>query len=392
MSDQNTRPEPDWWLVAEREITVKVRDKTFLGSTVFLLLIVIASVLIPSLINGSKDADTIAVTDDLGAAVVQRADRTAGGQTYEVRRVSSVPEAEQVVRDGDASAALLPSGDGYQMIGNNRLDEGTKSNLREALMAERTERNAATTGLTPEQLLEGATLGDRLLDPGPIPALVADFGSIGLAVVFYVTALGFGMMIAQSVVQEKESRVVEILAAAVPIRSLLWGKILGNTILALGQILVMGIAAVLLLAATGQDQLLGVIAPVSGWFAVYFVLGFVALAGLWAVAGSIATRQEDLQSTTLPGQVILMVPFFFAVFAGEQAKTVASFVPIASSMAMPARMLAHDIPVWQPLVSILILLAATAGFVALGARLYERTLLQTGRRMRYREVLAQKED
>jgi ABC-2 type transport system permease protein len=116
------------------------------------------------------------------------------------------------------------------------------------------------------------------------------------------------------------------------------------------------------------------------------------MAGLWAVAGSIATRQEDLQSTTLPGQVVLMVPFFFAVFAGDQAKTVASFIPIASSMAMPGRTLAHNVPVWQPLVSIMILLAATAGLVALGARLYERTLLQTGRRMRYREVLAQKGD
>ncbi|MGH3464444.1 MAG: ABC transporter permease [Kribbellaceae bacterium] len=132
------------------------------------------------------------------------------------------------------------------------------------------------------------------------------------------------------------------------------------------------------------------IAPVSGWFVVYFVLGFVALASLWAVAGSIATRQEDLQSTTVPGQMILLLPFFFSVFAGDSAKTVASFVPIASSMAMPGRMLTEDVPLWQPLVSIAILIAATVGLVAGGARLYERTLLQTGRRMGYREAIAQK--
>lgn len=383
------RPEPAWWLVAEREILTKVRDKTFLGSTAFLLLVVIGSILIPSLINGAESADEVAVTDPLGAAVVQRADRTAGGDTYAVREVSGVQEAERLVRDGDVDAALVPAGDGYQVLGHTRVDEGTKSNLREALLAERTERAAATRGLTPEQLRDGTGLDERLLDAGPIPAIVADLASIGLAVVFYVTALGFGMMIAQSVVQEKESRVVEILAAAVPIRALLWGKVLGNTVLALGQILVMGIVGIIGLAATGQDELLQVVAPVSGWFAVYFVLGFVALAGLWAVAGSIATRQEDLQSTTLPGQVVLMAPFFFAVFAGDQAKAVASFVPIASSMAMPGRMLATDVPVWQPLVSIAILLAATAGFVSLGARLYERTLLQTGRRMRYRDAFSQ---
>lgn len=382
--------EPAWWLVAEREITTKVRDKTFLLSTGFLLVVVIGSVLIPSLIGGSQDADKIAVIDDLGAAVVQRADRTAGGGAYEVDRVADTAQAEQAVRDGDAAAALLPSAQGYEVIGDNRVDEDTQASLREALLAERTERNAATRGLTPEQLRDGTTLGDRVLEPGRVPALVADLGAAGMAIVFYVTALGFGMMIAQSVVQEKESRVVEILAAAVPIRSLLWGKVVGNAILALGQVVVMGMAAVLALAITGQDQLLGVIAPVSGWFALYFVLGFVALAGLWAVAGSIATRQEDLQSTTLPGQVVLMAPFFFSVFAGDQAKAVASFVPIASSMAMPGRLLSEDVPLWQPIVSILILVAATAGLVAIGARLYERTLLQTGRRMRYREAFSQK--
>ena len=382
--------EPAWWLVAEREITTKVRDKTFLFSTAFLLVIVVGSVLVPSLLNRNGDPDKIAVTDDLGAAVVQRADATAGGSAFEAQRVAGVPQAEQAVRDGDAAAALVPSDQGYQVIGDSRVDEDIRSTLREALLTERTERNAATKGLTPEQLRDGTALSDRVLDPGPIPALVADLGAIGMAIVFYVTALGFGMMIAQSVVQEKESRVVEILAAAVPIRSLLWGKVVGNAILALGQIVVMGIAAVLALAVTDQDQLLGVIGPVSGWFALYFVLGFVALAGLWAVAGSIATRQEDLQSTTLPGQVVLMAPFFFAVFAGEQAKTVASFVPIASSMAMPGRMLAQDVPLWQPLVSILILLVVTAGLVAVGARLYERTLLQTGRRMGYRDAFAQK--
>ncbi len=217
---------------------------------------------------------------------------------------------------------------------------------------------------------------------------MADFVNIGLALVFYMTALGFGMMIAQSVVQEKESRVVEILAAAVPIRSLLWGKVLGNTVLALSQIVVIAGASVIGLVATDQLDILQVVAPVAGWFVVFFVLGFVALAGLWAVAGSLATRQEDLGSTTLPGQMILMIPFFFAVFAGSSAKTIASFVPIASSMAMPGRMLTEKVPLWQPLLAIVFLLAGTVLIVRLGARLYERTLLQTGRRLGYREALS----
>jgi ABC-2 type transport system permease protein len=379
-----------WQLVAQREITTKLRDKTFLGSTAFMLILVLAAVIIPALLAGNGGPDKIAVLDDAGAKVVQTADATKGGGAYEVTRVADRAAAERLVTAGDVKVALLPGDNGYVVLGKDQVDTNLQTNLREAVVNLGMEHNAARAGLTPEQLGAKTQVQERLLRPGPLPELVSGFVNIGLALVFYMTALGFGMMIAQSVVQEKESRVVEILAAAVPIRALLWGKVIGNTVLALSQIVVTGVASLIGLLATGQADILKVVTPVAGWFVVFFVLGFVALAGLWAVAGSLATRQEDLGSTTLPGQMILMIPFFFSVFAGSSAKTVASFVPIASSMAMPGRMLTEKVPVWQPLVAILILLVATVLIVRLGARLYERTLLQTGRRLGYREAIALK--
>ncbi|MGW5195423.1 ABC transporter permease [Kribbella sp. NPDC004138] len=379
-----------WVLIAEREITTKLRDKTFIGSTLVMLLIVIAAVLIPAVLAGKGGPDKIAVIDDSGVRVVQQASTTAGGDGFEATRVADRLAAEKAVTDGDVKAALLPGTDGYVVLGKDRVDSSLEGALREAAAAVGTEANAAKAGLSPAELHAGTKVSLELLTPGPLPDVVSDFVNIGLALVFYMTALGFGMMIAQSVVQEKESRVVEILAAAVPIRSLLWGKVLGNTVLALSQIVLIAGVSLIGLLATDQADILEVVAPVAGWFVVFFVLGFVALAGLWAVAGSLATRQEDLGSTTLPGQMILMIPFFFSVFAGSSAKTVASFVPIASSMSMPGRMLTEDVPLWQPLVAIALLLATTVLIVRMGARLYERTLLQTGRRLGYREALALK--
>ena len=379
-----------WVLIAEREITTKLRDKTFIGSTLVMLLIVIAAVLIPAVLAGKGGPDKIAVIDDSGVKVVQQASTTAGGDGFEATRVADRAAAEKAVTEGDVKAALLPGTDGYVVLGKDRVDSGLESALREAAVNVGMEQNAAQAGLTPDELRAGTKVELQLLKPGPLPDIVSDFVNIGLALVFYMTALGFGMMIAQSVVQEKESRVVEILAAAVPIRSLLWGKVLGNTVLALSQIVLIAGVSLIGLLATDQADILEVVAPVAGWFVVCFVLGFVALAGLWAVAGSLATRQEDLGSTTLPGQMILMIPFFFSVFAGSSAKTVASFVPIASSMSMPGRMLTEDVPLWQPLVAIALLLATTVLIVRMGARLYERTLLQTGRRLGYREALALK--
>jgi ABC-2 type transport system permease protein len=377
-----------WQLVAQREITTKLRDKTFIGSTLFMLVLVMAAVFIPALLAGRDDADKIAVLDDAGERVVQLADATNGGDTFEVSRVADQAAAERLITDGKVKAALLPGDNGYVVLGDDRVDVDVQTKLREAVVKVGMEQNAAGAGLTPEQLRANTQVQERLLNPGPLPDLVSDFVTIGLALVFYMTALGFGMMIAQSVVQEKESRIVEILAAAVPIRALLWGKVIGNTVMALGQIVVISTGSLIGLLMTGQADVLKVVAPVAGWFVVFFVLGFVALAGLWAVAGSLATRQEDLGSTTLPWQMCLMIPFFFSVFAGEQAKAVASFVPIASSMAMPGRMLTQDVPVWEPLLAILILLATTVLIVRVGARLYERTLLQTGRRLGYREAIS----
>ncbi|MFC0628275.1 ABC transporter permease [Kribbella deserti] len=375
-----------WQLVAEREIVTKLRDKTFVWSTAFMLFLVIAAIVIPSLLAGNDSPDKIAVVNDGAASVVQRANAVAGETAFEVRRVASEAEASQLVSDGEVEAALLPTAAGYAVVGDDQVDSGLVGQLREAVTNDVMERNAQRSGLSPAELRAGTVVEERLLNPGPLPEIVAGFANIALAMIFYVTALGFGMMIAQSVVQEKESRVVEILAAAVPIRALLWGKVIGNSILAMGQILIIGAAALAGLMFTGKGELLDVVAPVAGWFVLFFVLGFVALAGLWAVAGSLATRQEDLGSTTLPGQMLLMIPFFFAAFAGPGPKEIASFVPIASSMAMPGRMLTEDVPLWQPLAAIVILLLTTVVIIRVGARLYERTLLQTGRKLGYREA------
>jgi ABC-2 type transport system permease protein len=201
------------------------------------------------------------------------------------------------------------------------------------------------------------------------------------------TALGFGMTIAQSVVQEKESRIVEILAAAVPIRALLWGKVIGNTVLALMQILLITGVAIVGLAVTGRGELLAGLGPAVAWYVALFVLGFVSLASLWSVAGSLASRQQDLQSTTVPGQLILFVPYFVSVFGNDQVKTVFSMLPIVSTMTMPGRIAEGDVPGWQIAVAIATTVAAAALFVRVGERLYERTLLHTSSRIGYREAL-----
>ena len=312
--------------------------------------------------------------------------RSSEDDVVKATRYDDAAAAEQAVREEEVEAALLPVGEGYEVVGDTGVDPELHAALASAVAGFTMSVNAQQQGADLDRLTAGASLEQRLRDPDAEDADAQGVVAVAFAVLFLFTALGFGMSIAQSVVQEKESRVVEILAAAVPVRQILLGKIAGNTALALAQIvLLVGVGAVMLLV-TGRDDLLAGVGPAAIWYVVLFVLGFLALASLWTVAGSLATSQEDLQSTTLPGQLLLFVPYFVAVSASDSVKEIFSMLPIVSTMIMPGRIAQGEAPLWQVGVAIAVTVVAAVVLLRVGALLYERTLLQTSRKLRYREA------
>ncbi len=399
MSDSSTSTgtsTPAWRIVAGREITTTLRAKSFRYSLLVMVVASLAAIIAFSILGGRPSDDTVAVVDDTAATAVegasQIADSAQEGSTVTAEAFDDVEAAEQAVRDGDVDAALLPTGDGgLEVVGNSSVDTSLSRNLTVAASAATLQANADAEGVDLADLQAGTDVGERLLDPDADRSGERQVAGIIFVILFYITAITFGMTIAQSVVQEKESRVVEILAAAIPVKALLWGKVVGNTILAMAQITIVVAVSVIGLAVTGQTGLLELIAPAAGWGVVFFSLGFIALAGLWAVAGSLASRTEDLQSTTAPGQIILFVPYILAVSGGVAVKTIVSMVPIASAMVMPVRLAEGSVPGWQLAVAVVGNLVAIVLLVRLAARVYERTLMRTERKISYKEALSLKE-
>jgi ABC-2 type transport system permease protein len=201
--------------------------------------------------------------------------------------------------------------------------------------------------------------------------------------VFFFTSMTFGYQLAQSVTEEKQTRIVEILVASIPARALLAGKVIAGAVLALGQIAL--IAAVSMAGlrfsetASAVTQLLG---PAIGWFIPFFVVGFVMLAALWAGFGALVNRQEDLSGASMPVQLAVMLPFFGVIFLNDNptAMTVLSYVPFSSPVAMPVRLFQGDAAAWEPLVSLLLLALTALAVLLVGARLYEGSLLRTNGR------------
>ena len=120
---------------------------------------------------------------------------------------------------------------------------------------------------------------------------------------------------------------------------------------------------------------------------VFVLVGFVALACIWAVCGSLASRAEDLQATTTPMTVLLVAVFFLGLSGTGTWRVVGSYVPIASSISMPRRLLDGTAQWWEPIVAIAVTLAFAAAMIVLGERIYRRSLLQTQGRMSLRAAL-----
>ena len=401
-------------VIAAREIFVKLRDKAFIGSTIFMLVLVAVGTAVPVLLSQSVPSLRVAV-DGAGArdAVAQAIQLGAEAQkdhpslpaSLAVLGAGGLPPAdltavevepgtdvERMVRNGDVSAAVVGDDVGrLTILGARGVPIEVETLVTAASASLQVERAGVQGGLSPEQvaaLTEPSVPAVALLAARPNGTVAPELLVLVFAFLFYLSVLTFGMSIAQSVVEEKQSRVVELLVAALPVRWLLAGKVVGNTVMAVGQIVVILGTGLLGASIAGQGQLVSQVLGASGWFIAFFLLGFVMLACLWAVAGSLATRTEELQATTVVMQVFVIVPFFAAIFALDagSVQTWLSYVPFTAPLLMPARVVLGNAAEWEPFVSAGIVLVTAVLFVLLGARLYEGSVLHTQSRLRARQA------
>ncbi|MCK0112167.1 ABC transporter permease [Ornithinimicrobium sp. F0845] len=382
-----TRMKSPWSLVALREVQVKLTDRNFLlGTGATILLIAAVFALQGFLMSGGAPSFKVAVTDTAAATVLTQAEQDLQASdpeaTVEVVEVADTAAAEAMLVDEEVHGALLPEGEGWELVTNGETDGEMLSVISEAVRTTALQENAEAAGTSMEALTAGTTIETRDLSGGDEESrFVAWVAGFAMAMLFYMAAMMFGMAIANSVVEEKQSRIVEILAAAISVRALLTGKVIGNTLLALGQIAILGAVALVGLTFTNYDQYLSMVTEAFLWYIPFFVLGFLALACIWAAAGAMASRTEDLQSTTMPLTMGLVLVFIVGLSLDGAAKVIGSFVPVLSTILMPMRLLEGSAQWWEALLALGLTAAFCALTIAAGTRLYRRSLLQTSGRV-----------
>jgi ABC-2 type transport system permease protein len=211
-------------------------------------------------------------------------------------------------------------------------------------------------------------------------------------VLLYGQILGFGYWVASGIVEEKSSRVAELLLAKARPSELLAGKLVGIGSLGLAQLLVLVGAGLGAALALGQVDLppgtAGLAAAVLGWF----VLGYALYSCLFAVAGAIASRPEELQATTMPLTLLTMTGFFAAVFAQEDPSGMvaraATVFPPSAPLVMPIRQAAGELPLGEAALGIALVLATIAAAIPLAGRIYAGGALFTRGRLKLRDAYA----
>jgi ABC-2 type transport system permease protein len=224
-------------------------------------------------------------------------------------------------------------------------------------------------------------------------------GTIIVAFLFtfllYFSLIFIGQMMMRSVVAEKTNRIVEILLSSANSKELMTGKILGTSITGLIQ-MVIWILPVILLITTAwftlpSDFALKLNMAQIGYFLLNYFIGLITFMGLFTAVGAIFDNEQDTQSGMWPVLMLIMIPFFIAIAMLENSENsiakVASMLPFASIIVMPARMVLSEIPVWQFIVSFLVNIGTMLLLFPLAGKIYRVGILMSGKKPKWSEVV-----
>jgi ABC-2 type transport system permease protein len=378
-------------LVARREFSERVRTRAFQISIATTLAIVGAVAVLAGVLGDGGSSDYKVGAEGAEAAAIVGKARSAASRfdaRLDVTRFETARQARAAVSDERVDVAVT----GRAILSREDPPEELMQLLVTAAGQVRSAETLRSEGLSADEV-------QRALNPPPLRRTVlledgADRGDEGVAftasLLLYLQLIVYGLAVASGVVEEKSSRVVEVLLASIPPRSLLAGKIAGIGVLGLLQLLLTAVVGLGLGSASGAIELHAGDAGVLAVVLIWFLLGYLLWACLYAIAGAIVSRQEDLQSSTTVLTLVLVVSYLVAFPSLDDPESpvavAGSLVPLSSPIVMPVRVVVDAASTAEIAASLVLLVAGIGLLIPLGARIYENAVLRTGKPLKLREA------
>ncbi|SEF36757.1 ABC-2 type transport system permease protein [Amycolatopsis pretoriensis] len=384
------------WLVMKRELNTRLRTRSFVVGTVVLLVLLLGYVGFQTSLAGSADKSTVGLTGQAtGIARQLQVAAAQSGRHVDTVTVTDPAEGRKKVEDGDLDALVSGSAAKLTATYKSSLDDQLRKVLDQVAQQQVLDGVLSSAQLEPAEVM--AQVGGTHVQDDPISPEPADHTQrlvVGLIVAFllYISIITYGMMVAQGVVEEKSSRVVEILLASVRPWQLLLGKVIGLGLVGLTQLVILGAAGLAAASATGVFSLSGFATGTLLWGLLWYLLGFLLYATIYGALGSLVSRQEDTQSVVSPLNIILIVGFIAGINlllrdpSGSGTK-VLSLIPLLSPILMPARISTGAAAGWEIALSLGLTVALVALLTWLGGKIYGNSVLRIGSRIKLSEAL-----
>ncbi len=413
------------WAVIRREFLERVRSKWFLVSTILGPVFMIVVMVMPSvLMMRSGEINHIVLVDEGAGGFAERlkTQLERSGRFVVALAQSGGPRSD-ALRDSLTGAVRSDSLDGFLTVSAATVESG---------IAEYRGRNVSS--LKDMEIMQGVlragVVTERLMRQGVNPAVVQQAqsaielqtvritkhgvsGESGTAtfilgyvvgLVLYMIIALYGVSVMRSVLEEKQTRIIEVLVSSLRPFQLMVGKVMGVGAVGLFQFGIWGWTGYVAIHFRAQilgafhmsaEQISAVTMPAVGAgllvvIAVYFVLGFLLYSAMFAVVGATVTADSEAQQAQQPVMMLLifslLVSFAAITQPGGQLAVATSMIPFSSPIIMPVRVATSDVPASQLALSLAISAATSALVVWLSARVYRIGILMYGKRPNLKEL------
>jgi ABC-2 type transport system permease protein len=384
-------------LVAWREIGERGRTKGFWGSLLLTVGLIVAAVIVPAVLFGDEDSLSIGVVEPVPGSLVPALVATGSALDTTVQ-TTTYPDIEAarnaVSTDAVKGAVVLPAqaGAAPQLIVKATPDQKLQTIVTAAVASTRLSEIAAEHGITPAELAGLAvapvvTSVELAQERDESGLLIANIG----VVLLFISIFSFGYWVLSGVVEEKQSRVVEVVLSTVRPRELLIGKVVGIGLLGLLQLVVMVAVGVAAARITGAFELPETTVPMVATTFLWYIIGYAIYATAFGVLGALASRMEDASNVTAPVSLVATGGYLVGIFVvGSDpdglGATLASFFPPFAPMVVPFRVALGGIGQVEFLATVLVSVAAVWLMFLLGGRVYRGAVLQVGSTIKLRDA------
>jgi ABC-2 type transport system permease protein len=387
---------PIIFLVARREILKRLGGRVFRIGTIAMIALIAIGIVTAMFLGRSGSAQPAVRVGFTGPATTLEQAFTGWiatlGTEVTIRDVADATTGTAQVTAGTLDVLVTGSPTAPVAV----VEDSVPSDVQTALGVAVFEARLSAAGLTPAAVtaaLAGTHVGVQSLapatptDPDRGPKLAA---AIFVAFLLYLSLSLYGSFVAQGVVEEKATRIVEILLATVRPSQLLAGKIVGIGLVGLLQLSIIGAATVVMVAVTHVVSIpaLSLLAVLG--YLVWFLLGFLLYATAYAAVASLVSRQEEVSGAIAPFQIFLVAAYVLLTVVapdpGSTLSTVLSILPPFAPILMSVRMATGDATAWQVGLAIVLTVVSVGGLTWLAGRIYANSVLRLGGRARFMDA------